>query len=372
MESNLPEHQAVNPKLPKRSFQRKKGCLNLTQTPEELRAAFLALKTPRDIARLLNVRYDRLVYHIYKVPLENRYTTFEIPKKSGGTRTISAPITAIKLIQRKLNQVLQAVYEPKPSVHGFTPGKNIVTNAKPHVKRRYVLNIDLKDFFPSINFGRVRGMFMGIPYHLPEPVATVLAQICCHSNQLPQGAPTSPIITNMLCAQMDSRLQRLAQKHKCTYTRYADDITFSTNMPEFPTDLAIEVTTDEGTRIQIGEPLRQIIESSGFLINDKKVRLQKRGHHQEVTGLTTNEFPNVDRRYVRQIRAMLHAWRKYGNQNILSVTSKSNHPISYESFDNFKQVLRGRIEYVGLVKGKSSQIYKRFLDEFSFLVRMGI
>jgi len=95
MESNLPEHQAVNPESSKRSFQRKRGCLNLTQTPEELKAAFLALKTPKDIARLLNVRYDRLVYHIYKVPLESRYTTFEIPKKSGGTRTISAPVTAL-------------------------------------------------------------------------------------------------------------------------------------------------------------------------------------------------------------------------------------------------------------------------------------
>ncbi len=365
MAHHLPEQQAVTSAWQQGEY------ANSPPNPEELKAAFLALKTPRDVARLLQVSDDHLVHLIYRVPPKHRYITFEIPKRAGGTRTIAAPVTALKLIQRRLNRVLQAVYEPKPSVHGFVPGRNIVSNAQPHVKRRYVLNLDLKDFFPSINFGRVRGMFMGSPYHLPEPVATVLAQICCHNNQLPQGAPTSPVITNMLCAQMDRWLQQLAHKNQCTYTRYADDLTFSTNMPKFPADLAIEVATETGIIIQIGEPLRHIIESSGFLINDEKVRLQKRGHHQEVTGLTTNEFPNVDRRYVRQIRAMLHAWRKYGPQKILSVRSKSNHPIYYESFAKFKQILRGKIEYVGLVKGKSSPIYQRFLDEFSYLVSMG-
>ena len=167
-----------------------------------------------------------MIYHIYLVQSEKRYKTFDIPKKSGGTRQISTPITALKIIQRKLNQVLQAVYQTKPSVHGFVSSKNVVTNAQNHVKKRYVLNIDLKDFFPSVNFGRVRGMFMATPYGLHPDVATVLAQICCYNNHLPQGAPTSPIITNMICAKMDGQLQRLAKECKATYTRYADDITF--------------------------------------------------------------------------------------------------------------------------------------------------
>jgi RNA-directed DNA polymerase len=136
-----------------------------------------------DIADLLEVSYPRLVYHIYLVEPDKRYKTFEIPKKSGGIRQISTPITALKIIQTKLNQVLQTVYEIKPSVHGFVMGKNIVTNAQAHTKKRYVLNLDLTDFFPSINFGRVRGMFMATPYGLHPDVATVLAQICCHNNQ---------------------------------------------------------------------------------------------------------------------------------------------------------------------------------------------
>jgi RNA-directed DNA polymerase len=143
---------------------KKNSQLLLTDSPESLREKFYSLKQPMDIADLLEVSYPRLVYHIYLVEPEKRYKTFEIPKKSGGIRLISTPITALKIIQTKLNQVLQTVYEIKPSVHGFVMGKNIVTNAQAHTKKRYVLNLDLTDFFPSINFGRVRGMFMATPY----------------------------------------------------------------------------------------------------------------------------------------------------------------------------------------------------------------
>ena len=286
--------------------------LLLKDSPEELRDKFYSLTTASSVAKLLGVPYDRLVYHIYRVEKSKRYKIFELPKKSGGYRQISTPITALKIIQRKLNQVLQAVYKIKPSVHGFIQGKNIVTNAKVHAGKRYVLNIDLKDFFPSINFGRVRGLFMAFPYGLNPDVATVLAQICCHNNQLPQGAPTSPIVTNMICAKMDSQLQHLAKECKATYTRYADDITFSTTLPKFPPRLAYTVTEEGTEKLVLGDALLNIITENGFTINEQKIRLQTRGNHQSVTGLTTNKFPNVDRKYVRQIRAMLHAWAKFG------------------------------------------------------------
>src|SRR5690606_8958560 len=131
---------------------------------------------------------------------------------------LSIPTESLKIIQQKLNQVLQLVYKPKLSTHGFVNNRSIVTNADAHIKKkkhRYILNVDIKDFFPSINFGRVRGMFMAPPYNQPEHVATVLAQICCSNNELPQGAPTSPIVSNMICAQMDSQLQQLAKPHRC-------------------------------------------------------------------------------------------------------------------------------------------------------------
>ncbi|WP_157087488.1 reverse transcriptase domain-containing protein [Anabaena sp. CA = ATCC 33047] len=347
--------------------------LILTDNPESLREKFYSLKQPSDIADLLEVSYPRLVYHIYIVDPNERYKTFEIPKKSGGVRQISTPVTALKIIQRKLNQVLQAVYEIKPSVHGFVMGKNIVTNAQAHAKKRYVLNIDLKDFFPSINFGRVRGMFMATPYGLHPEVATVLAQICCHNNQLPQGAPTSPIITNMICAKMDSQLQRLAKECKATYTRYADDITFSTTLPKFPSNLAYIANDEDGEKLNIGDNLLQIISENGFEINEHKVRLQIKGTHQEVTGLTTNIFPNVDRNYVRQVRAMLHAWAKFGLEAVENEYQEKyeiKSRFTQKEQHSFKQVLLGKIEFIGMVKGKNDAIYQKYMKQYKILANL--
>jgi RNA-directed DNA polymerase len=336
----------------------------------ELRQKFLALQTPDDVARLLNLDYRRLAHHIYHLPTEQKYKTFTLPKKTGGERTISTPISALKIIQWKLNQVLTTVYEVKPSAHGFVPGKNIVTNAKAHAGKRFVLNLDLADFFGTVNFGRVRGLFMNAPYNLPASVATVLAQICCHENKLPQGAPTSPIITNMLCAKMDSQLQRLAKECRATYTRYADDITFSTTLKEFPEALAYAIETEDGDKLLLGDRLLGIIAENGFNINEKKVRLQIRGNHQEVTGLTTNEFPNVKRTYVRQIRAMLHAWAKFG----LEAAEKeyrekynSKARLTLKGEVSFKQVLKGKIGFLGMVKGKNDQVYQKFSKKYYIL-----
>jgi len=160
----------------------------LLTPPADQRKAFLSLTSPRDVAKFLDYRYSALVYQLYKVPDDVKYETFEIPKKAGGTRIIKSPSRALKLIQRRLAEALQNTYKPKPVVYGFVPGKNIVDNARLHKKKNWVLNIDLEKFFPSINFGRVRGMFMGKPYNLPDSVATILAQICCFKNELPQGA----------------------------------------------------------------------------------------------------------------------------------------------------------------------------------------
>ena len=204
---------------------------------------------------------------------------------------------------------MQSVYRPKPSVHGFAPGKNVKTNALQHIGKRWVFNTDLENFFPSINFGRVRGMFMGKPYCLPANVATVLAHICCYKRYLPQGAPTSPVISNMICAQMDSQLQQLAKAvDRSTYTRYADDITFSTTIKTFPTEIAI---LDDLNQLRPGDQLEQVIKQNGFNINRSKIWLSGQNRRQEVTGITVNEFPNLSRKFTNQIRAMLHAWRKF-------------------------------------------------------------
>jgi RNA-directed DNA polymerase len=138
-------------------------------------------------------------------------------------------------------------------------------------------------------------MFMAAPYVLSAEAATVLAQLSCHDGRLPQGAPTSPVVSNMICARLDSTLKRLAKQYRCRYTRYADDITFSTTFTTFPSEIAS--TTASG--VQLGEKLVQAVVGNGFVINQNKVRLQFAGQHREVTGLTVNRFANVKRTYVR-------------------------------------------------------------------------
>jgi len=186
----------------------------------------------RDVAALLEVKYPDLTWHLYRRGMDTNYTTFEIKKRSGGTREIRAPISALKILQEKLCYILQLIYRVRRPVHGFAIGRSIVSNASPHVGKSFVLSVDIEDFFPSINFGRVRGMFMAAPYDVPERAATVLAQLCCYDNQLPQGAPTSPVVSNMVCGKLDSELHRLARRNRCVYTRYADDLTFSPWNPD--------------------------------------------------------------------------------------------------------------------------------------------
>lgn len=337
------------------------GTTALSRTEEELKEDFYKLKTRQDIAQLLEISDYQLRYHLYIYPRDKAYTKFQIPKKTGDYRIISAPITSLKIIQRKVNQILKCIYQSKPSTYGFVTGKSIVTNAKQHLRQRHVLNLDIKDFFPSINFGRVRGLLMAVPYNCTEEVATILAQICCHENQLPQGAPTSPIISNMICAKLDSQLQRLAKKYQCIYTRYADDITFSTSRTKFPGHLAW--FSQEADVLILGNDLKNIIESNGFIVNDSKLRLYSRYKHQEVTGITVNQKLNVKRSYIRQIRAMLHAWEKYGIVNAeVEFWNKFDRKSSFKkNRKSFKSIVKSKIEFIGAVKGKDDTIYLNFL-----------
>ena len=150
--------------------------------------------------------------------------------------------------------------------HGFERERSIVTNANLHKRRRYVLNLDLEDFFPSINFGRVRGFFLKDKhFSLEAKVATIVAQIACHENALPQGSPCSPVVSNLIGHLLDSRLARFAKIYKCTYSRYADDITFSTSRKDFPPELAFVVPGTEA-EWHLGRELRGKIEHSGFRI----------------------------------------------------------------------------------------------------------
>ena len=344
--------------------------VELQSSPNLLKRRFAELKTGRDVANLLEVPYSYLIQILYWGRWRHPYRVFSIAKRSGGVREISAPPASLRILQAKLNSILQLVYVRKPAVHGFVSGKSILSNAQGHVGKRFVLNVDLADFFPSINFGRVRGVFMARPYSIPAPAATVLAHMCCHEQRLPQGAPSSPIVSNLVCAKLDGELQALAKKHRCMYTRYADDITFSTTVPNFPRELARPLTSLSGDGLVLGQALIDTIESNGFEINTKKQRLQIAGMHQEVTGLTVNRFPNVARPLVRQIRAMLHAWEKYGLPAAEKVHNEkfgkpSGRPGGQAAA--FSSVVRGKLAFLAMVKGPHDQTYRRFRNQLNVL-----
>lgn len=342
----------------------------LYESCEELSKNFQELKSPRDLAQLLQIPYKYLIYYVYGTSSNSRYTKFYIPKKSGGYRTIHSPNGSLGIVQRKLSQVLYAVYKPRSSVHGFAASCSIITNAKSHVGKKFILNLDIKDFFDSINFGRVRGLFIAKPYELDEKVATVIAQICCFDNKLPQGAPTSPIVSNLICARLDSELQRFSSDHGLFYTRYADDITFSSNRKEIPAKL-VSYYKKGFSRVVLGEELQSIIKRNGFIINDKKVRLSyNKTQRQEVTGLIVNQKINVSRKYVRNIDGALHAWGKYGLEAATKTySSKYAKKVTLPQKDTapFLDSLRGKIEFIGSVRGKSDHLYQKLLSKFNNL-----
>ena len=345
--------------------------IDLIRSEAEIGTLFGGLATRSDVADLLEIP-DRLltsILYLKKQPL--RYRKFQIHKKRGlQKRVISVPPPALAIIQRKLNHVLQIIYRRRRSVHGFVRSRSILTNALQHVGRRWVLNLDLEDFFPSINFGRVRGMFMAPPYSVSPPAATVLAQICCSDNALPQGAPTSPMVSNMVCGRLDGELLALARHHRCHYTRYGDDITLSTRQRDFPSALAEAGSHWVGTHVLIGGALDTAIVHNGFQINKEKTRLQFRDCHQEVTGITVNVFPNVPRQLVREVRSMLYAWRRHG----LQAAEQRFHDVyafgsrrSGSPDPSFPDVLRGKIEFIGMIRGPSDRLYRKLRAQLSQL-----
>lgn len=270
-----------------------------------------------DLVKLIGYKPSTLAFIIHQIPAGSKYTSFTIPKKSGGVRLISAPSPKLKTLQqhlvtllKKCRKEIDETKKRKPLSHAFRPGQSIITNANPHIKQRHVLNLDLQDFFPSINFGRVRGFFISNnDFKLHKDVATVIAQIACHANALPQGAPTSPIISDLIAHILDVRLVLLAKKHNCTYTRYADDLTFSTGLKSFPTPVAVQISPSDW---QLGKPLADTITSTGFKVNANKTRMQLRCSRQTVTGLTVNQKVNIQADYYRRVRSMCYELFKTG------------------------------------------------------------
>ena len=465
----------------------------------DIRTAFQNMQSKEDLLQLMNevkpiiygektVLFEMKQLTWYSNPklAKNRYTSFTIKKKSGAERTIHAPVKGLKAIQKTLSFILQCVYEPHKSATGFVREKSIVDNAKEHIGSKYVYNIDLKDFFPSIdqarvwkclqlqpfylnnqdteieekviskvfsfdeikqelNFthARILNTYKGVFLHLiknvenretyisvkidntisligetidekvndiktnyvvyayvtdngtyfkllhnkdiknkdrkitksRQQIASVIASLCCNEmevermnssgewilekrNVLPQGAPTSPILTNVVCQRLDYLLSAVAKRFGLKYSRYADDITFSSshNVYQSESDFLKE--------------LHRIIAEQGFHIKESKTRLQKEGYRKEVTGLLVNDKVNVQNRYIKQLRMWLYYWETYGFDRANSfftqqyLAEKGN---IIKGKPDMKNVIDGKLNYLKMVKGGDNTLYKMLSKRFKLL-----
>jgi RNA-directed DNA polymerase len=338
---------------------------------------FLGSKTLQDVANTLEVHPGHLRRWLYSSPGHAGYTHFQIPKKTGGFRRISSPPASISILQDKFKTILDRVYRPKDCVCGFVIGRSIVYGASRHKKHaRWILNVDLKDFYPSINFGRVIGLFTAIG--IGPKAAAIWAHLVTVGGQLPQGAPTSPVVSNMIAKQLDNRMIQLAARYHLKYTRYADDLSLSTTKHVFPKELvSVSGTGLVSENLALQPSFLAAIQNSGFSINPKKTRLYSKAVRQEITGLTVNEFVNVRRSFVRQIRGMIHGARrfglaaagteyirKYAPQGRVSPTMLQD---DFDASGYFLQVVYGKLAFLRMVRGVSDKCYASLCLEMAAL-----
>lgn len=462
-----------------------------------IKEAFAQMQTKEDFLNLLNYTapiifgdktYEYKLQQItwYANPIVNtkRYKTFSIKKKSGSERLIHAPVKGLKSIQKTLSFILQCVFEPHKAAYGFVRNKSIVDNAKVHVGSNYIYNIDLKDFFPSIDQARVwkclqlkpfnlfdstdpytedrlivnssikrfstefnetifykivnnrvnliydrrdnlrryksritghlimpkidsKGLnikkyslyknelnklllddakkyilapekIIGFAQYIPsrKSISNLIAALCCtdmeverksedgewekvQRNVLPQGAPTSPVITNIICQRLDYLLSGVAKRFGLKYSRYADDITFSSmhNVYQPESDFLKE--------------LNRIIGEQNFHIKESKTRLQKDGYRKEVTGLLVNEKANVQQRYIKQLRMYLYYWERYGYERASHlflqqyITDKGH---VKKDQPEFKKVISGKLDYLKMVKGGDNELYQKLAHRYGLLI----
>lgn len=358
-----------------------KAIFHLCETVEDLAVLLTlvyALKFPKSSEKTeIIIKAKHLNYYAFKP--ENRYKQFSIKKKSGGDRIISAPRYKLKTIQKCINEVLNAVFTPHISATGFVAQKSIVDNAKVHIGKQFVFNTDLKDFFPSTEFRRVKTVLGLAPFNLTDAnelfsnlvkkktsedkskghLAYLIANLCCDKGCLPQGAPTSPTLTNLVCQRLDKKLSKYAKNIHATYTRYADDITFSSNKPVF----------DEAFR----HTLIDIIEvQEKFKINFEKERLQTGGQRQSVTGIIVNRKSNVDRKYLKDVRFWLMCWEKFGTaatqQKFLIQFPEKKGFVRYGgATPQFYNYLKGKILFLGMVRGAEDELFLKYKMSFDIL-----
>lgn len=340
------------------------GLARRTSRPLDLEALGLpVLHTPADVAAALGLTIPRLRWLAFhtEVARQVHYVRFEVPKRSGGIRVLHAPHRTLARAQRWIFEEILTRLPVHDAAHGFVSGRGTPSNAAPHAGQAVVVNCDLHDFFPSIEWPRVRAVFERLGYS--PAVATVLALLCTECPRsavvfdgtpylvatgprgLPQGACTSPALSNQVALRLDRRLSGLASRLGWAYTRYADDLTFSGS---------------DGLKAQVGYLLariRHIAGDEGFRVHEAKTRVLRRHTAQTVTGLVVNDRPRPPRSELRQLRAILHRARHEG----LEAQNRAGRP-------DFRAWLLGKIAYVAMTDPK---LAAKFRAEYEALSRNG-
>jgi RNA-directed DNA polymerase len=308
------------------------------------KAGLPVLATPADLAKAMAMEIPRLRWLAFhsEATQVTHYVRFSIAKKSGGTRELAAPHRDMAAVQMWIKLNILDRIPLHDAAHGFVAGRSTMSNAVPHVRQEVVVNADLKDFFPTITFPRVKGIFQELGFS--PAVATILALICTECPRqrvtyagrelhvatgpraLPQGACTSPVLSNLAARALDRRLTGLSKKLGWNYTRYADDITFSANGE--PTQKTAWVLAR----------LRHIAQEENFTVNEKKTRIQRPNTQQSVTGIVVNKRPNIPRDVLRRVRAILHAAKSTG----LKAQNREEH-------EHFESWVGGMISYIHMV-----------------------
>lgn len=294
------------------------------------------------LANLMGVSIESLNYYIKNS--NDFYKNYKIRKKSGGFRTISAPSLNLKKIQRWILDNVLVYFHTNECSFGFKKNSNIKYNAQQHTSKEIVYNIDLKDFFPSISGQSIYFLFYNLGYS--SSVSFAFMRLLSFNNSLPQGSPCSPCVANIICFNMDNELQSFATKIDATYTRYADDLTFSTNN---------KLTNFKKDTIKI----KKIIEYYGFKLNKKKERIQLSYQPQIVTGLIVNDGVKVRRKFKKKIEQEIYYCEKFGVYSHLDRSHKS-----HKSF--YKEYIYGKVNFLNDIEPEIARDFRKRLDNLDW------
>lgn len=283
----------------------------------------------------------------------NIYREIKIKKRTGGFRKIEIPCDKIMDVQTAINDVILSSFKMANSCCGYVKGKSIVSNAKPHVKAKVLLKFDVVDFFPSITLKQVVWQFRYFGYG--ENVSRYLGYLCVNSSyNLPQGAPTSPMLSNLVCVRLDNRIESFCKKNNLIYSRYADDITISSK------NLLSKVTIDYIKRI-----INTILLDEGFKHNEKKFNVITQSSKMKVTGIVVNDKLSVDKKIIRELDNSIRYISKFGLEGHLT-------KINYRSEKDYIKHVVGLACFVQMIDKDKGDYYLREFKKIFEISKAGL